>query len=718
MADLKDLYLAEAEELINKMEESLLQLEKNPEDSALVADVFRSMHTLKGTSSMYGSTKVADFLHHLETIYDKVRSNELKLSGHLIDSTLASMDHLKNIVGDPEIRNPEDQKKNRKLSNSFRAILANDPGQTPTGSSGRSMNEKAWYVYFKPKKDVLKDGTSPILLVDELAALGQSLVIPHIDKQGMLGAYETDACYTSWELILKGDIEQSSIEEVFLFLQDDESVKIHPLSVNEVNFNLIETEIGETRLDRPVYGVQQIEQWLKSGQVVYNQLSGRSEKKNVQHGLTRPPAVSQTSEVKVSAPILKDVPVFKETKKEKPKATAPTIKKGGEAISSIRVTSEKLDDLMNQVSELVTAQAGLSLYHDEHPNPRLEVITEDIAKLTRRLRDLAFGMTLIEINSLFGRFQRTVRDLSQQLGKQVDFETEGGETELDKKIIEALSDPLLHIIRNSVDHGIESMEERKAAGKPEVGRIRLRSFYSGAKVYIEVEDDGGGINPQVIRNKAIEKGLIGKDDVLSEKETLELIFAAGFSTAKVVSEVSGRGVGMDVVRKNIMEIRGDIGIDSVLGEGTKITLGLPLTLSVIDGLLVKIKDTHFVIPLEVVERCFQVPKSEVSNDFNQLIVLNEEQVPYVDLRKEFGLLDKEDESDVNIVVVKNDTLKMGLCVEAIAGEYQAVLKPLGKYYRSQEFISGATIMGDGSIALVLDTYRILSMRSDKKKMTA
>ncbi|MDH5603019.1 MAG: chemotaxis protein CheA, partial [Cyclobacteriaceae bacterium] len=375
-------------------------------------------------------------------------------------------------------------------------------------------------------------------------------------------------------------------------------------------------------------------------------------------------------------------------------------------ISSIRVSSDKLDELMNLVSELVTTQAGLSLFSENNHNPTLESIAENVEKLSRQLRDIAFTMTLIPINNLFGRFQRMIRDVSHNLNKSVSFITQGGETELDKTIIEQLTDPLLHLLRNSLDHGIETPEERIKAGKSPTGKITLRSYYSGVNVFIQIEDDGKGIDSDEIRSSAIKKGLIDSSDELSEKEIFDLIFAAGFSTAKKVTDVSGRGVGMDVVRRNIADIRGEITIDSKPGKGTLITLKLPLTLSIIDGLLVKIYDTFYLIPLSVVSKCYEVTQEDLDDDFNRVVILDGEQIPFINLRKNFDVT--EDAPDFfQLIVVENEGRKVGITVDTIIGEYQAVLKPLGKYYKHQDFISGGTILGDGTIALVMDTGKIV-----------
>jgi len=332
-------------------------------------------------------------------------------------------------------------------------------------------------------------------------------------------------------------------------------------------------------------------------------------------------------------------------------------------------------------------------------------------KLSRQLREVVFGITLIPLKTIMGRFKRLVRDVSQNLNKEIEFIVEGDETELDKNIIECITDPLMHILRNSLDHGIESKEERLNSGKAPIGKITFKAFYSGANVHIQIIDDGKGIDANVIREKALEKGLINEDANLSQKEIFDLIFTPGFSTAIEVTDVSGRGVGMDVVKRNISDIRGEIDIQSEVGRGTTLTIKLPLTLSILDGLLVQIGDYKYLVPLPVVEKCYEVSSSSLQNNFNKLIVLDGDQTPFIDLREEFNLFDKAPEI-IQLIVVNNGERKVGLSVDSIIGEYQAVLKPLGKYYRSQDFISGATILGDGSIALVLDTNKIVSQFSN------
>ncbi len=381
-------------------------------------------------------------------------------------------------------------------------------------------------------------------------------------------------------------------------------------------------------------------------------------------------------------------------------------------ISSIRVNADKLDQLMNIASELVITQASLTLFAEEKRIPELVEIAENVENISRQLRDIAFSISLTPLETLLIRFQRLVRDLSKKLNKNIALTTEGMDTELDKNLIQILNEPIMHIIRNSIDHGIESKEERKKAGKPEQGEIKIVSFYSGANVNIEISDDGRGIEAQKIKEKAIKIGFIKPDTNISDKEALNLIFLPGLSTAQKITGISGRGVGMDVVKKLISEVRGDVDISSEVGKGTKISISLPLTLSIIDGLLVKINNTNFVIPLVVVNKIYPVKTKDIENKFNCTVVLSGQQIPFHDLTKEFNKNRKELESR-EIVVVNYEERKVGLVVDTVEGKYQAVLKPIGKMYKKQEMISGASILGDGSVALVLDTNKVIKIFSNE-----
>jgi two-component system chemotaxis sensor kinase CheA len=346
----------------------------------------------------------------------------------------------------------------------------------------------------------------------------------------------------------------------------------------------------------------------------------------------------------------------------------------------------------------------------------LIAIGENVQKLSRQLRDIAFSIVLIPIENLLTRFQRLVRDLSQELKKEVNFIAEGTDTELDKTIIENLTDPLMHILRNSLDHGIEDPDIRVKLGKPRQGTIMLKAFYSGANVHIQIFDDGAGIDPEKIRQKAISKGIISTDTPYTTKDIMDLLFLPGFSMAINVTDVSGRGVGMDVVRRKIADIRGEVEIDSKIGQGTTITIKLPLTLSIIDGLLVKIMETFYVLPLTSVDKIYATQHNKLVNRYNQLIAFDGQQIPFFYLRNEFGFEENNVDSE-QVVVVRYEDKRIGLAVDSVIGEYQAVLKPLGKHYKNQEIISGATILGDGTIALVIDTNKAIKYFSHQNIIT-
>lgn len=378
----------------------------------------------------------------------------------------------------------------------------------------------------------------------------------------------------------------------------------------------------------------------------------------------------------------------------------------GDSTSSIRVASHKLDSLVNLVGELVTVQARLTQLAAQRNDHDLVQVSEEVERLAAELRDNAMGIRMLPIGTTFAKFKRLVRDLSTELGKEVNFTTSGEETELDKTVIDRLGDPLVHLIRNSIDHGIESPEQRRAAGKPAEGTIRLTAEHSGAHVLISVSDDGAGLDTEAIRAKAMEKGLISPDANLSEKEIFELILAPGFSTARSVSKVSGRGVGMDVVTSSIKSFGGTVEIASVKGKGTTITLKLPLTLAIIDGLLVTISDEYFVMPLNAVVECVELSADDRRRTHGRnLARVRDEIVPYIPLREVFSLGGNNPAIE-QVVVTEIGERRIGFVVDKVVGQHQTVIKNLGKFLRHVEGVSGATIMGDGTVALILDINKL------------
>jgi len=376
------------------------------------------------------------------------------------------------------------------------------------------------------------------------------------------------------------------------------------------------------------------------------------------------------------------------------------------AASSLRVPAEKLDTLVNLVGELVTVQARLTQMASLFNNPELVSIAEEVERLTGDLRDNTLNIRMLPIGTTFGRFKRLVRDLSQELGREVEMTTEGAETELDKTVIERLNDPLVHLIRNSMDHGIEAPDVRESLGKPRAGMLHIAARHSGAYVLIEITDDGAGIDKEAIRRKAVERGLIAADMELQDKEIFSLIFAPGFSTSETVTSVSGRGVGMDVVKRTIDNLRGSVEINSEKGEGTTVTLKLPLTLAIIEGLLVEIDRQFFILPLTIVQECVELSREDVELSHGRDIAnIRGEIVPYIRLRESFAI--KGTRPDIEQIVITGvERSRIGLVVDNVIGEHQTVIKSLGKVYRDIEGVSGATILGDGTVALIMDVARL------------
>ena len=682
MDKFKNKFIEEATDNINDLEDALLVIENDTENKELVERIFRAMHSLKGGGAMFGFNLLSEFTHHLETLYDLVREGKLKITRDLLDITLASVDHMKILLTVDNLDSPDVRAKHADLSIQIKRFIDNDTTVTQSVVEKQVIvndvdNVKSYYIYFEPDSDIFKDGTNPIFLLDELHTLGNCKIFAHFNKVPDIDKIDITTCYTYWEILLATEEDINAITDVFIFIEDQCKLEINEVADFDVTLKTeIIDEISKMAIERTDVGVTEVEKIIKS--------STKKSKDEVS---------SQLEEML------------------KQKGPVPSVKEN--VISSIRVSSDKLDQLMNLVSELVTTQARLSLYAEQSDDSELLTVAENVQKLSRQLRDNAFDIVLVPIETMLTRFQRLVRDLSKELNKSVVFSAEGADTELDKTIIESLTDPLLHILRNCIDHGIESAEIRKKLNKPEQGKILLKAFYSGANVIIQIYDDGAGIDPEKIRDKAVQKGIIKKDAVLNKKEILDLVFLPGFSTAKNVTDVSGRGVGMDVVKRKLAEIRGEVELDSEINEGTTLTIRLPLTLSIIDGLLVKIAHNHYVMPLSVVDKIYATNHTEVVNKYNNLIVLDGEQIPFYYLREEFDLENSDQEVE-QVIVVSYEDKQIGLVVDEVVGEYQAVLKSLGKMYKNQEIVSGATILGDGTVALVLDTNKIINQFSHDK----
>jgi len=663
---LRQKFVEEASDLLVSLEENLLQLEKVPTDSSLMNEVFRLMHTLKGTSGMFGFEQIGEFTHYLENIYDLARNQQLALTQQVLTCSLAAVDHLRELLVDVELQQPNNKVVHGQLLEQIKNMSTAAEGQSIQAAEAAPPGTlKTFGIYFRPHPGIMGNGTNPLFLLDELAEMGTYWVQPQLDALPGLEEMDPHTAYAFWNIVLATEASEEAVQEVFMFVEDDADLQISLLATQ----NLLALPDFAAALEQAAapLGMEQIMELAQST-------------------------------------------TAKQLAQQQKKPEAPAIKKAGYGISSIRIAADKLDALMNLVSELITAQARLNLVSDELSDPQLQAVAEDMEKISRQLRDNAFQMCLVPVSSLITRVERLVRDLSNELGKPVELVTEGGTTELDKSVIEGLADPLLHIIRNAMDHGLELPRERTEAGKPEKGKVTLKSYYSGNQVVIEVMDDGRGIDPEKLRKKGIEKGLISGEAQLSKGELLNLIFTPGFSTAQKVTGISGRGVGMDVVKKKITELHGNVYIDSTIGRGTSIVIKLPLSLSIVDGLLVKLANTPFVVPLSSISRIREVTYEALLEAYNDTLIIDGRPMVVLNLRESFGV-DGQMPKYAQVIIVQYEKKEVGLAFDAIVGEYQAVLKPLGSMYKKQENFSGATILGDGTVALVLDIGKLVEKLS-------
>ncbi len=682
MDKFKAKFVEESLDNVHDLEEALFALENNMENKDLIERIFRAMHSLKGGGAMFGFNHLSDFTHHLENIFDWVRNDKLGVTHDLISLTFSAIDEIRYLLDKGDLTDKKDLDEYNDFMGRIKTYLeggsadqiAHSDQETTAGGRGSASGEKTWLITFVPREDLLQNGTNPLFLLDDLHALGAGRSIVYTHKIPSFENLEPENNYCLWQILLTTAESVNEIKDVFIFVEDECDLSVE--------------EVCDGKLEEGPQLQKIIDQAKKSNIFVQ---------------------VSALREIAGNKPETKSPENAGEDQKADDEQNDPHKAQLKEhKISSIRVASPKVDELVNLVSELVTVQAQLNVYAGKKNENDILSLAENVQKLARQLRDNAFEISLVPIQSELMRFQRLVRDLSKELGKEIDFFIEGGDIELDKNIIEHLTDPLLHVLRNSVDHGIEMPDERVAAGKSPKGNIYFKAYHAGASVLIEVTDDGRGIDVEKIREKAVERGLIDEKADLSRKDILNLVFTSGFSTRDTVSDVSGRGVGMDVVREKIAEIRGEVTIDSEKGQGTSITLRLPLTLSIIDGLLVKVAGNQYVFPISSIEKIFALEKSQLKDSFNKTVVIEDEQLPYIHMRDIFNE-ERIDAETPQMVLVRHEEKRLGILVDEIMGEYQTVVKPLGRYLSRHEVVSGASILGDGSISMVIDSNRILQL---------
>ena len=648
LMDPVQVFRTEAGELFEQIESGLLDLLHDLSNQGQIDAVFRGLHTLKGSGAMFGFEALAAFTHHCETAFDRVRKGEVPASSELIAAVLEAQDHMRRLVDNPATAFPET---GDRLLAKFQAAVgtgASAPQHHTQPTATAKVDEPAtatWQINFSLPANAMANGTNPLGLLDELDELGECTIAANTTAIPALDTIDPTNLYLSWSITLTTDQPRSAIDDVFIFVMDDMEIDVKKLS------------------DQQAASVD----------------------------IVPPPS-----------------PIEEAAKANPAAAQAANDGMQNKSAENVRVPAERLDELMDRVGELVIAQSRLSQLANTSVDIQLRSVSEDVERLSGELRDTMMVLRMVPIAQLFSRFRRLTHDLARETGKQIELMTEGESTEVDKAVIERLADPLVHLVRNSCDHGLETPAERIAAGKDPAGHVTLIARQTGGDVTITIRDDGRGIDRERVRAKAESSGLVAPGAVLSDQDLLQMIFEPGFSTAAQVTNLSGRGVGMDVVKKTIEALRGTINVTSKPGLGSEITLAIPLTLAIIDGLLVRVGTGCYVIPLSAVEECLELsPEDDVKSRGRSFISLRESLVPFIRLRELFHTGTKPDQYQ-KVVVISTGTERVGLVVDQIIGDHQTVIKAMSKLHHDVATFSGATILGDGSVALILDVGHLVT----------
>lgn len=684
-------FIDESRELLQDLEGLLLDLENDPENRENLDAVFRVMHTIKGSAGMVGFNVVNQFTHQVEDAFDMIRKGEKQFDSFAADSTLLARDIILTLLENEDESNEalEAQMKdviallNHRIEGKEEKSAPKEDPAEPTGA-------KTYRIEFIPGPDVFLRGVNLNGILEDLLKAGDCTISTHMDKIPDSASFKPETCYLYWQILLTTEKSLKDLREIFMFVEAESQIHISDLNIQGDSQEI--ARLGDILKNNGVISDKDLDKALgkqkRLGEVL---LEENKVSEDQLHTALREQEHLKNQEVK-----------------------------GGKhnITSSIRVSTGKLDKFVDLVGELVTLQAQLDQNAQRIADMELGGVSERLQTLIEDLRDTALGIRMIPIGDTFNSFRRLVRDLSGQLGKSIKLESEGGETELDKTVIDRLHDPLMHLIRNSIDHGIENPKEREKAGKNKTGTITLSAKHTGGNVIISINDDGGGLSKERILEKAISKGLVSADQKLRDEEIYKLIFHSGFSTAKSVSKVSGRGVGMDVVKKEIDNLGGHISMDSKEGLYTHLQFTLPLTLAIIDGLLVKLDDDHYVIPLASVESCLEldeVKKQMEDSKEGEVIYYREKFLPYINLRN-FLEYPEVEQNREQLVVIRTEDSFYGLVVDQVIGDHQTVIKNLGKLFRQARAYSGATIMGSGDVALILNVSTLSQLSKQNKDM--
>ena len=656
MDQFHQVFFEESLEGLEAMEAALLALDQGAVDAELIHRIFRAAHSIKGGAATFGFPEMAAFTHEAESLLDELRDGRRAIDNTIIELLLRTVDCLRGMFDRAQAAQPLANAESDDLRQQLAAAVGHKTAAVPGRAAADVSTAEGWIIQFRPHLGMLAGGNDPLRLFGELAELGTLSVEAQLDRVPALNGLDPSECHLGWRLELTGEVGRDAIATVFDWVEGECDLSIEPMRAAAAS---AEPTLPAKDMD-----------------------------------LVPAPATQSSA--------LKNAPA------------------SSNDAGSVRVGIDKIDSLIDLVGELVITQAMLDQFREEFDPTRLALLQQGLAHLarhTRTLQENVMGIRMLPIGSVFNRFPRLVRDLSQKLGKQVKLDMVGEHTELDKTVLEKIGDPLVHLVRNAIDHGLETPEIRRAAGKHESGTLRLEAFHRGGSIVVEIVDDGAGLNRDAIVAKAVQKGLISSSENLSDDAVNELIFQPGFSTAATTTDLSGRGVGMDVVRRNVADLGGSVAIASRPGHGTTFTITLPLTLAIIDGLSAAVGKECYIVPLVSIVESVQLRADAVRSVVGggELFRFRDAYLPIVRLHEHFGCIGaKQQIEDGLVIVVEADTGRLGLFIDGLIGQQQAVVKSLEANYRRVEGISGATILADGSVALIIDVAGLARMQSRRR----
>ncbi|ALO34087.1 chemotaxis protein CheA [Colwellia sp. MT41] len=718
--DVLQTFYVEAQEHLESMENVLLKMDEGECDNDMLNDIFRSAHTIKGSAGIFGLDHIVSFTHVVENVLDRARDNEIKIEKNLIDVMFKCRDHMQNLVAvtlDEFNGQAELQKNDGDLLAALAPWASADSKQTQAKTStvtasqndnkltDEGDNNKLWHISLRLSTDCLRNGMDPLSFIKFLSSLGKIKHIETIiDAFPDSAHFDAETLYLAYEIALQSDASLEEIENTFMFVQDDSDITILSASAKVDDYLALidkRPEDNQRLADILVNCGSLTRDALEQGLISQNKKNSAPDEQAATDKLAEQ-AVEQdkTPESTVSVDL---------TKQNKNKSSEG---------KQIRIDSNRLDHLINLIGELVINQQRIELLSKDTKNPALTEAVDDFDNFTNQIRDAALSLRMVPIGATFQRFKRLVRDTAQALGKDVELIIEGADTELDRLMVEKLGDPLTHIVRNAMDHGLESIEARQAAGKNIKGQLKLAAYHEGGHIIIAISDDGNGIDKVRVREKAIEKGLINPDAQLSDNELFHLIFHPGFSTATEVTNLSGRGVGMDVVKRNVEALQGSIDISSQTGVGSEFKIRLPLTLAIIDGFHVEASGTHFIIPQATIIECINLANHQDIKG-RHCINLRGDMIPYLKMSEIFKLTPSHPQTLANnkipssvkreLVIVKFGNDVAGIAVDRLNGEIQTVVKPLGPIFKALKGIGGSSLLGNGEIAFILDIPQLIEL---------